>query len=90
MKKTNTPLPIKDADEIINDFLNSCDIVQASTVFSRMFVGYSMMRTRGVPLHPADPCNQDTKDEKFIEAIRAIRTMLYEIERTMKAEVSAT
>lgn len=75
---------MKTADEIIDQFTSQCDPEQAATVFTRLFVGYNLLHQTGKPLHPLDPCNQNMQDEQIQKAIRAISTLLYEIEKSMQ------
>ncbi|MDO1446287.1 hypothetical protein Q0590_08490 [Rhodocytophaga aerolata] len=88
MKNTKAKQPvIKDADTIINEFTASCDVVHAGTVLVKLYLANAELRRRIQDIHPDQPYNVDTDDEKTMKAISAVNAMLYEIEKTMKVEV---
>lgn len=72
-----------DANQIIDEFTSTCDPSQAVTVFLKLAVANGILRSREKDIHPDAAWNVDPYDEQTLQAIRAINTLLYEIEKTM-------
>ena len=79
-----TKYPIKDANQIIDQFTAQCDVAKASTVFIKLTLANVHYRDGKSFIHPDAAWNVDPKQEEVKQAIQAISTLLYEIEKTFK------
>jgi hypothetical protein len=88
MKKTKTPPPVLDANEIIDQFTGRCDNEHATTVFVKLCLANIHFRRQVKDIPTDAPYSVDLDDAKTMVAIQAINAMLYEIERSMKVSDS--